>query len=215
MTVRRRAGGDSGAAETDQGSIPVPAGGDEFVVPDYKQLGERVSTILRTAEEAAEAILQNAVQLAEQTRAEAHERASAELDAAQRDVESAREEAAAARAEAEDVRSSRATDAEEEALHIQEVAAQDMRQLAEEIASRRQEMERASRVFEERLSRLAADIDPAERGTRPPAVTALASGSALSSAREPAVERMVELAIAVVLAVAFVAAMVVLLVVLP
>jgi hypothetical protein len=194
--------------ETDQGSAPVPGGGDEIGVAEYKELGERISTILRTAEEAAEAILQNAVQLAEQARTEAHERASAELDAAQRDVESARQEAAAARAEAEGFRSSRATDA----LHIQEMAAQDMRQLAEEIASRRQELERASRVFEERLSRLATDIEPAEWRSRSPAVATLASGSASASAREPGVERMVELAVAIVLAAAFVAAMIFLLI---
>jgi hypothetical protein len=225
LEIRRGDAGKAGTADTDQGSVPAPGGRDELSVPDYEDLGEQVSAILRTAEEAAEAILHNAVELAEQTRAEAQEVASAELDAARNDVESARQEAAAARAEAERIRSSRdriqreasaaaaatRAAAEEEVLHMHEVATQELRQLAEEIASRRQELERASRAFERRLSRLASDIQPAERITRPPVV---ARGSTSALVREPAVERMVELAIAVVLAVAAMAAMVVLLVVL-
>jgi hypothetical protein len=105
--------------------------------------------------------------------------------------------------------------AEEQVRHVREVAARDMRQLADEIASRRQEVGRASRVPEERLSRLASDIEPAERISRPPHVTALAGGSPSPSVREPAVERIVELVIAIVLAVTLVAAMLVLFVVLP
>jgi hypothetical protein len=215
MKVIRRAGGNSGAAEPDQESVLAPS--DELGPPDYKELGDRVSTILRAAEQAAEAILQNAVERAKQTGTDAHERASAELDAAQREVESARQEAAAARAEAEGFRSSRATDAEKEALHIQDIqgmAARDMRQLAEEIAGRRQELDRVSRVFEERLSRLATDIEPAERRSRSPAVATLASALASTSAREPAMERMVELTVAIVLAAAFVIAMIFLLILL-
>lgn len=224
LEIRRGDAGNAGTADTDQGSVPAPGGRDELSVPDYDELGEQVSAIIRTAEEAAEAILHNAVELAEQTRAEAQELASAELDAARNDVESARQEAAAARAEAEGIRSSRdriqreadnaaaatRAAAEEEVLHMHEVATRDLRQLAEEIASRRQGLERASRVFEERLSRLASEIQPAERITRPPAVAALARGSASASVRAPAGERMVELAIAVVLAVTVVAAMVLL-----
>jgi hypothetical protein len=223
--MRRADAGNAGTADTDQGSVPAPGGRDERGVPDYDGLGEQISEILLRAEEAAEAIVHNAVELAEQTRAEAQEVASAELDAARNDVESARQEAAAARAEAERIRSSRdriqreasaaaaatRAAAEEEVLHMHEVATQELRQLAEEIASRRQELERASRAFERRLSRLASDIQPAERITRPPVV---ARGSTSALVREPAVERMVELAIAVVLAVAAMAAMVVLLVVL-
>jgi hypothetical protein len=223
LEIRRGDAGKAGTADTDQGSVPAPGGHDELSVPDYEDLGEQVSAILRTAEEAAEAILHNAVELAEQTRAEAQELASAELDAARSDVESARREAAAARAEAEGIRSSRdriqreadsaaaatRAAAEEEVLHMHEVATRDLRQLAEEIASRRQELERASRAFERRLSRLASDIQPAERITRPPVV---ARGSTSALVREPAVERMVELAIAVVLAVAVVAAVLLLIV---
>jgi hypothetical protein len=222
--MRRADAGNAGTADTDQGSVPAPGGRDERGVPDYDGLGEQISEILLRAEEAAEAIVHNAVELAEQTRAEAQEVASAELDAARNDVESARQEAAAARAEAERIRGSRdriqreasaaaaatRAAAEEEVLHMHEVATRDLRELAEEIASRRQELERASRAFERRLSRLASDLQPAERVTRPPVV---ARGST-PLVREPAVERMVELAIAVVLAVAAIAAMVVLLVVL-
>jgi chromosome segregation ATPase len=192
--IRTADAGNSSAADTHQGSVSAAGSRNELSLSDYQELGEQISAILRRAEEAAEAIVHNAVEVAEQTLAEAHERASAELDAAQRDVESARQEAAAA---------------EGEALHVHEVAARDMRQLADEIASRRQDLERASRVLEERFCRLASDIQPAERISRAPHVTALASGSASPSAREPAVERIVELVITIVLAITLVAGMLV------
>jgi len=205
VEIRKADAGNSSTAETHQGSVSAPGGRNELSLSNHPELGERISAILRRAEEAAEAIVHNAVEVAEQTLAEAHELASAELDAVQRDVELAHQEAAvAARAEAA---------AEEKVLHAHEVAARHMRQLADEIASHRRDIERASRVLEERLSRLASEIEPAERISRPPHVTAV-SGSASPSIREPALERIVQMVGAIVLAVTAVAAMLVLLVVL-
>jgi hypothetical protein len=206
VEIRKADAGNSSTADTHQGSVSAPGGRNELSLSDHQELGERISAILRRAEEAAEAIVHNAVEVAEQTLAEAHERASAELDAVQRDVELAHQEAAvAARAEAA---------AEEKVLHAHEVAARHMRQLADEIASHRRDIEQASRVLEERLSLLASEIEPAERISRPPHVTAVVSGSASPSIGEPALERIVQLVGAIVLAVTAVAAMLVLLVVL-
>jgi hypothetical protein len=93
-----------GAVETDQGSAPPLGGRDAVDVPANPDLPERISGFIRAAEE-AQAILDDALQLADCIRREADDAAAATRAAA-----------------------------EEEARQIREAAARDLSQLAEDVA---------------------------------------------------------------------------------